>query len=115
MNNTKVKAIVEAKKERLIKIQNGAWWMALTKESSDGCFRRRNNAEKFLEELKEVFQILYLDVDFRMVTLKKFETSVQEADDVTDYFNGTFCKIANVHSFGKDSVWVIYLKPDKEL
>jgi hypothetical protein len=49
------------------------------------------------------------------ITFKKFETSVQEADDVTDYFDGTFCKIANVHLFGKDSVWVIYLKPDKEL
>lgn len=115
MNNIKVKAIVEAKKERLIKIQNSAWWMALTSENRWACYRRQDNAKKFLEELKEVFQILYLNADFRIVSLKKFETFMQEADDVTDYFDGDFCKIANVHSFGKDSVWVIYLKPDKEL
>lgn len=107
--------IVENKRDRLVDIMNSDWTMALTPERRAACFRRQGNAKRFLDELEEVFQILYLDAKFRFVPLKKFYAFLQKAEDITDFFDGDYCKIANLHSFGEGSVWVIYLKADRDL
>ena len=115
MNVYEARTMVENKKQQLIKIRNCDWRMALTPKTAQGCFRRMDNAKKFLEELKEVDEILYLDDVFAIVSLKQFNACIRGADVVNDLFDGQFCKVAKVHKFQKGAFWIIYLASDRAL
>jgi len=106
---------LKAKKEYLYKVKNANLDMALTVKAWEACVRRMDNAIKYIVELKEIEEIMYSDADFQVVTLKKFESILENADIVRERYDGDFCKFVAVQNFAQKLLWVVWFAPNKVL
>lgn len=65
-------------------------------------------AKRYLEELREVKELLGCGVNLNLVPRPTFEKQVAKADFATLEFDGEFCKIAIVSNYPFDNLWLIY-------
>lgn len=77
-------------------------------QKKDAYIRKLGKAQRYLEELREVKELLGCGVNLNLVPRPTFEKQVAKADFATLEFDGEFCKIAIVSNFPFDNLWLIY-------
>ncbi len=107
--NKEVVVALESRRAALQKIMRSGFPIDFRLEEAH--IRRVNNAEQYLNELKEVDSFLDLGFEVTIVTKKKFEKEVDQADFSTIEQDGVFCKIATIQSYPSKERVIVYLVP----
>ncbi len=71
--------------------------------------RRVMNAKSFLNEIQEVSMYVGVGLNIKLVPLRTFEKQVKKAEFVTMELDGKFCKIAIIHNYPYEDIWLIYV------
>ena len=115
MNKIEVAAFIESKKEQMSQIFDGIWELRGSSEVIEAYFKRMYNADILLEELKKVEEILCHAEEVELVRLAELRLHFKYAVAINDFFDGEFCKVANLVSDKGESYWVLYLASDRAL
>lgn len=101
-----IKKQLEAKEARLEHIVYSDY--PTDPQKQDAHIKKLGKAKCYLEELREVKELLGCGVNLKLVPRPTFEKQVAKADFATLEFDGEFCKIAIVSNYPFDNLWLIY-------